>query len=162
MFQSQITWADYSSKTVNHTEVIDVELLDKKYTENVDKGKLIRELFALKIDIKAIRSDLAHFCFNLLVICFPDHPALADTSSCGDSQMEFSDLYACLDDSLSQSSSSSTSESDSFYLTKNPIEMYNVEQRSEAQIESDRQKAIKAGVKTEPVDESTPITSPTK
>ena len=80
--------------------------------------------------------------------------------------MEFSDLYACLEDSLSSNTSGST-DSGSFFVTKNPISNYKIDSRSEAQIEADRLLAIKKGIKTEPIDpdeqkESTPLASPNK
>ena len=132
----------------------------------MEKGQLIQQLFSLKFDIKVIRADLAHFCHNLLSIGFPNHPALSDDSACNEQPMEFSDLYACLEDSLSSNSSGST-DSDSFFVTKNPISNYKIDSRSEAQIEADRLLAIKKGIKTEPVDpdeqkESTPLASPNK
>ena len=142
--------------------------MDKKYSANVEKANLIKQLFNLKLDIKSIRADLAHYCFNLISIGFPNHPVLVDTSVCEEAPMEFSDLYACLDDSLkSNNGSSSDSGSDAvepIYITKNAVSKYKVDNRSEAQIEAERLAAIKNGIKTEPVDNeiphSTPIPSP--
>ena len=166
-----MTWADYSSKTIHDDDVIDLEKLSKKYSDNIEKGKRIKNLSALKFDIKAIRADLANFCFSLISVTFPDHPLLSDTSNCEQAPMEFSDLYAAIDDSLnSDKSTSGSSDSDSYqgiFITKNPIENYKIDTRSEAQIKAEHLAAIKSGVKSEPVDLdaqkfSTPIASPKK
>ena len=168
IFQSQITWADYSSRTVNEDDdIIDIELLTKKYADNVEKGQHIEKLSALKFDIRAIRADIANFCFSLLNAAIPNHPALADTSTCDQQPMDFSDLYACLNDSIksSQSGSGSSDSDSSIFITKNPISNYKIDNRTEAQIEKDRLQAIKDGVKTEPADPdyvSTPLASPDK
>ena len=117
----------------------------------------------MKLDIKTIRADLAHYCFNLISIGFPNHPILADTTVCNETPMEFSDLYVCLDDSIKSSTSASSAtgsdNSESIYITKNTISDYKIDNRSEAQIEAERLLAIKNGVKTEPVDIDTPTFS---
>ena len=157
MIQSTAQWAVYRSKTIddeNMADNIDLERLDKLYSENKAMGDEIKHLITIKNDLRTIRADLADYCFNLIQIAYPEHPILSDTSTIQENPIEFSDLFWILEDSVdlkntsgSSSSSDSIVGSSSVRITKNPAKiLYN-----------------HADVKTEPPSNeyrSTPMGSP--
>ena len=101
---------------------IDLERLDRLYSANKEMGNSIKNLISVKNDLKTIRADLAHYCFNLIQIAFPEHPILSDTSTLQENPLDFTELFWILEDSVdsAMNKSDSNSSTDSVQITKNP------------------------------------------
>ena len=107
--------------------ILDIEELDKKYDENKDKSAAIKNLINIKNDVEIIRADLAHFCYDVISIGFPDHPLLNDLSVKQSTSLNVMDLFAVLDGALETSDSQGSSDSGTdCRITQNPTTLHGI------------------------------------